>query len=261
MKLLVFCRADLFRDGLQLLLESRLPFCRVEFACPGLVPPVPVDQTETVAAILVDLALEEVPPDGLIRMLVDRWPEIPVLGLYGGAQEANMPQCLQAGALACVRKDAPAEVLLAALQVVLSPAVFLRRSGQQPGQIRLSATRPSVLSDLPDPSILSWSGPLTPADRASGAALPGEPLSALEGDLINGLPTTAASLGLTPKQRRVLALLLEGKSNKNIARELGLCTGTVKTHTTAVLRALNVNTRVQAVVAARRLGLHADSSH
>ena len=59
----------------------------------------------------------------------------------------------------------------------------------------------------------------------------------------------------------MLQLLLQGKSAKGIARELGLCTGTVKTHTTAVLRALNVNTRVQAVLAARRMGLQVDLCH
>lgn len=81
----------------------------------------------------------------------------------------------------------------------------------------------------------------------------------------SGLPRTGqptpADLGLTPKQSRVLTLLLQGKSAKIIARDLGLCTGTVKTHTTAVLRALNVKTRVQAVLAARQIGLKLDSFH
>ena len=68
-------------------------------------------------------------------------------------------------------------------------------------------------------------------------------------------PALVVSLGLTPRQSDVLALLLAGKSNKVISRELGLAEGTVKNHVAAVLRALNVDTRVQAVIAAARLGL------
>jgi DNA-binding NarL/FixJ family response regulator len=53
----------------------------------------------------------------------------------------------------------------------------------------------------------------------------------------------------------VLYLILQGKPAKLIERELGLSASTVKVHTSAVLRALNVTTRTQAVVAAGRLGL------
>ena len=55
---------------------------------------------------------------------------------------------------------------------------------------------------------------------------------------------------LTPRQREVLALLGQGKSNKEIARVLQLAEGTVKLHVTAILKALNVNNRTRAVVAA-----------
>jgi DNA-binding NarL/FixJ family response regulator len=65
----------------------------------------------------------------------------------------------------------------------------------------------------------------------------------------------AGRLGITPRQSDVLALLLAGKSNKLISRELNLAEGTVKNHVAAVLKALNVDTRVQAVIAAARLGL------
>jgi DNA-binding NarL/FixJ family response regulator len=63
------------------------------------------------------------------------------------------------------------------------------------------------------------------------------------------------NLGITPRQADVLALLLAGKSNKLISRELNLAEGTVKNHVAAVLKALGVDTRVQAVIAASRLGL------
>jgi DNA-binding NarL/FixJ family response regulator len=61
--------------------------------------------------------------------------------------------------------------------------------------------------------------------------------------------------GLTPRQREVLSLLGEGKSNKEIARVLQLAEGTVKLHVTAILKNLGVNNRTRAVVAASQLGL------
>lgn len=59
-------------------------------------------------------------------------------------------------------------------------------------------------------------------------------------------------LGLTARQYDVLRLLGDGKSNKVIARELGITEGTVKVHLLAVFRALNVRNRTAAVVAAQR---------
>jgi len=64
-----------------------------------------------------------------------------------------------------------------------------------------------------------------------------------------------ATLGLTPRQAQVLRLLARGAPNKVIGRELGLAERTVKTHVTAVIRALKVTSRTQAALAAARLGL------
>ena len=62
------------------------------------------------------------------------------------------------------------------------------------------------------------------------------------------------SLGLTARQEQVLALLMRGKSNKDICRALGIAERTVKIHVTAVLNALKVTSRTQAVIAANALG-------
>ena len=61
-----------------------------------------------------------------------------------------------------------------------------------------------------------------------------------------------ADLPLTPRQKHVLHLLTQGLSNKLIARELGVSLDTVKDHVAAVLKALGVNSRTQAVVAAQK---------
>jgi DNA-binding NarL/FixJ family response regulator len=71
-------------------------------------------------------------------------------------------------------------------------------------------------------------------------------------------PRSLADLGLTTRQGQVLALIMRGQSNKEICRALGLAERTVKVHVTAVLTALRVSSRTQAVIAATRLGLDAD---
>src|SRR4029078_7385350 len=66
---------------------------------------------------------------------------------------------------------------------------------------------------------------------------------------------TTAKLRLTPRQFEVLSLLCEGMPNKLICRTLNICAGTVKTHISCILRELGVESRVQAAITARRLGL------
>lgn len=64
-----------------------------------------------------------------------------------------------------------------------------------------------------------------------------------------------ASPELSERQLDVLRLLVGGRANKEIGRELGLSESTVKTHLAALFRKLEVNTRTQAVLKTASLGL------
>jgi len=55
---------------------------------------------------------------------------------------------------------------------------------------------------------------------------------------------------LTPREREILCHLADGQSNKVIARNLGISDGTVKLHVKAILRKLDVHSRVEAAVIA-----------
>jgi DNA-binding NarL/FixJ family response regulator len=67
--------------------------------------------------------------------------------------------------------------------------------------------------------------------------------------------STPADLGLTERQGEVLALLMQGKSNKAIAAVLDLTEATVKNYVTAILKVLKVNSRTQAVIVAAKMDL------
>lgn len=64
---------------------------------------------------------------------------------------------------------------------------------------------------------------------------------------------------LTPREMEILCLLADGQSNKVIARNLGISDGTVKLHVKAILRKLEVHSRVEAAVIAVEQGLRQNS--
>ena len=60
---------------------------------------------------------------------------------------------------------------------------------------------------------------------------------------------------LTYRQSQVLDLIAQGKSNKQIAFDMGVSESTVKLHINALLRSLRVNNRTQAVITAQKMGI------
>ena len=66
---------------------------------------------------------------------------------------------------------------------------------------------------------------------------------------------SGTDLGLTERQMDVLALMMQGRSNKLICRALGLAEPTVKNHVTAILRALKASNRTEAVINAAARGV------
>ncbi len=95
---------------------------------------------------------------------------------------------------------------------------------------------------------------------AGGVYLPQEVLRAQKAPAPSPAQSAARAMNiedlkLTPRQADVVRVMIQGKSNKLIMRELGLAEGTVKLHMSAILRALNVDNRTQAVIAVAKLGL------
>jgi len=93
------------------------------------------------------------------------------------------------------------------------------------------------------------------------------PASALRGENGRPLPTAETpwprailheAASLTPRQLQIAAMLADGKSNKEIARELNVFEGTVELPVKSILRKLGVRNRTEAVLAAARAGYLGD---
>ena len=65
-------------------------------------------------------------------------------------------------------------------------------------------------------------------------------------------PTSVSEAGLTEQETRILEHLVDGKSNKLIAKDMGITEGTVKVHVKHLLKKLNLRSRVEAAVWADR---------
>jgi len=70
-----------------------------------------------------------------------------------------------------------------------------------------------------------------------------------------GMAAEGRIADLTPREHEILCHLAEGQSNKAIARRLNISDGTVKLHVKAILRKLDVHSRVEAAVIAVERGL------
>jgi DNA-binding NarL/FixJ family response regulator len=91
---------------------------------------------------------------------------------------------------------------------------------------------------------------VTPDIDVSSRAIP-------RGARRRGIDSLSEQYGLTGAQTRVMELMVEGRTNREIADLLGLAEGTIKVHCSAILRALGVPNRAQALVVLARQGLRA----
>jgi DNA-binding NarL/FixJ family response regulator len=166
--------------------------------------------------ILLDLTLPDRDGFAVLTELRGRYPAISVVVMSALQDRDTVIKALDLGALGFIPKSAQRKVMISALQLVLSGGVYI------PPQA-LSYAAPAPSSQSP-PS----AAPNGPADRP--VLSPGD-------------------LGLTGRQLDVLALMMQGKSNKAICRVLDLAEPTVKNHVTAILKALKVTNRTEAVIA------------
>jgi len=166
--------------------------------------------------MLLDLQLEDCNGFELLAEIRKSYPMLPVVVVSASDRSADVIRAIDLGAMGFVPKRTSTDMLMEALRVVMAGGIYV---------------------------------PTMSLDGGESA----DPVAAPARD--SGFQTQASfeDLGITPRQTDVLMLLLQGKPNKDIARRLGLSVETVKDHVQAVLRALGVNTRTQAVLAVSQM--------
>ena len=178
--------------------------------------------------VLLDVQLGDADGFEVLIELRATYPALPVVVVSASDRTSDVIRAIDLGAMGFVPKRASNETLFEALHQVMQGGIYVppmtmgseRTSGKLEGD-----TVPSVLRIVQEQAAAEEHAP----------------------------QPSLASIGLTPRQTDVLALLLQGKPNKLIARELNLSVETVKDHVAAVLRALNVSSRTQAVLAVSQM--------
>ncbi|MBL8484918.1 MAG: response regulator transcription factor [Rhodocyclaceae bacterium] len=223
MKIFIIDDHPLIVEGLTSALHELLPAAQVLSADTGGAALRVLEQHADIGLTLLDLGLPDSDGMGLLNLMREQHPDIPLVVLSATDRPDVVRAALDAGAMGFISKRSTTAVLVSALQLVLAGGVYI------PPQV-LAAASPVV---PPPPS----AGPVAPAaGQARPAVLPRD-------------------LGITDRQAEVLALVVEGKSNKAICRRLQISEGTCKSHISALLRALHVSNRTQALFAISSLGM------
>lgn len=165
--------------------------------------------------VLLDLQLGDANGFDVLVEFRAAYPALPVVIVSASDRASDVIRSIDLGAMGFVPKRASTETLFEALHMVMMGGIYV----------------PSM----------SMGSEGTPDDEG--------PLRRTAIDAGFQTHESIESLGLTPRQTEVLTLLLKGHPNKIIARDLKLSVETVKDHVAAVLRALNVSSRTQAVLA------------
>ena len=188
-----------------------------------------MQQSSDYDMVLLDLSLGDTDGFDLLVELRSTYPAVPVVVVSASERASDVIRAIDLGAMGFVPKRSSTEALTNALRVVMSGGLYV----------------PPTMLGLDMASM-----------RAMGAMGADDSVSVL-GDGVrpeaHQKVGTLEDLGLTPRQAEVLGLLLKGMPNKLVARALNVSVETVKDHVAAVLRALGVSTRTQAVLAVSQM--------
>ena len=185
--------------------------------------------------VLLDLHLGDADGFDVLVEFRAAYPALPVVVVSASDRSSDVIRAIDAGAMGFVPKRASSDTLFEALRLVMSGGVYvppmtLGMAPAQSGPPEDGDTVPDVMRPRPSDDV----DEMTSAVTAAPPQVPAESLDAL---------------GISKRQADVLVYLLQGLPNKLIAREMHLSVDTVKDHVAAVLRALGVSSRTQAVLA------------
>lgn len=182
--------------------------------------------------VLLDLALGDADGFDVLVEFRAAYPAVPVVVVSASERTSDVIRAIDSGAMGFVPKSSSHAELHEALRMIMTGSMYVPPSmlGLEFGRSQGGDTVPGVMNGL------------------GGAASGVVPLGAAAKPESHQRLPSIDDIGLTPRQAEVLALLLQALPNKLIARQLNLSVETVKDHVAAVLRALGVSSRTQAVL-------------
>jgi DNA-binding NarL/FixJ family response regulator len=203
-------------------------------------------QDDSFDLVLLDLALGDADGFDVLVEFRAAYPALPVVVVSASDRASDVIRAIDSGAMGFVPKKSSYAELHEALRMVMTGSMYVppsmlgldfRRKLDMAGGAARGLDDPATDTSI-DPSMISAVG------SAMGPQARPEPHQKLP---------SLDDVGLTPRQAEVMGLLLKGLPNKLIARELNLSVETVKDHVAAVLRALGVSSRTQAVLAVSQM--------
>ena len=181
--------------------------------------------------VLLDLALGDADGFDVLVEFRNAYPAIPVVVVSASERMSDVIRAIDSGAMGFVPKSTSHAELHQALAMVMGGSMYV-----PPSMLGLEFGRSAAAPAAQQRS----------TDQVAPLGAAAQP------EAHQKLPSIQ-DIGLTPRQAEVLGLLLQGLPNKLIARELNLSVETVKDHVAAVLRALGVSSRTQAVLAVSQM--------
>lgn len=224
MKVLLIDDHPLILSALQSVIQSLGDHVQVSAADSGRMARDTLRRDMSYDLVLLDLQLGDADGFDLLSELRTRYPALPVVVVSASDRTSDVIRAIDMGAMGFVPKRASNDTLLDALQQVISGGVYV----------------PPMSMGADFQPTLTHSPALRQLHREA------------QSSDFQSVPNLR-DLGLTQRQADVLHLLLKGQPNKLIARELGLSVETIKDHVAAVLRALGVSSRTQAVIAVSQM--------
>jgi DNA-binding NarL/FixJ family response regulator len=190
--------------------------------------------------VLLDLHLGDSDGFDLLADFRKLYPALPIVVVSASDRASDVIRAIDAGAMGFVPKRATNDTLFEALRLVMNGGIYVPpMTLGMPSSLHELQPEGDTVPDIMRPNLTDVD--LDEIARSADAAPHQRSAPSVE------------SLGLSPRQTDVLGYLLKGMPNKLIAREMGLSIETVKDHVAAVLRALKVSSRTQAVLAVSQM--------
>ena len=218
-KILIADDHELFLKGLEMILSDSYPEAALIKAKDYTEVFDVIRKNKDLTLILTDLAMPGARWLDALNKIHTTTPETPIIILSAVFDKEIVQKTIELGAAGYIPKTSSNAVILSAVNLVLSGGVYIPAELLQ-GTSQNEFNLLKQLEDMPESQDVSEKIKI-----------------------------------LSPRQIDVLKLIAEGKSNKQIAYELGLTEGTVKLHVTAILKLLNVYNRTGAVAAAKHVGI------